>query len=646
MQAPKYSPLHQAARDYASAGYAVFPCIADGKKPACPRGFHEATVDLDQIDRWWRKNPFFNIGWVPDSNGLCVIDVEKKGLARFQDWIGGREFPVTRKHRSWSGGVHYLFAGKLRSLTRPFGAEFDIDTRGEGGYILLPPSMIEGQAYKVANLADPQPLPEWVSESIKPAEEPVKAPVVDLELDKPANILRARKYLEYLKDTGQVCIEGQGGDAEAYKVCCKLRDLGISKDEAAILFADDFNMWCLPPWSEQEIETHIEHAYKYAKNEAGSQVPLAVQMTPEALDKLLGPPSPLEIARPGRFHALDDDEMDQPFEVKWHVKDLIPCASTVMLYGPTQSYKSFVALDLALGIATGKDTLGITPDVTGPVFYGALEGRTGIARKRRPAWRKHRGVTGKTDFYVMPAPLVASQPECAEFVKEIQLRCAGRKPALVVIDTVSKAMVGYDSTKDADKLVAFCDALVEILGCSVLAVHHTGHDVERGPRDSSVYRAGFDTVLQVTSPKKGYSSVRVVKHKDSEELENPIGLRATQVDGSLVFDPCPAEELTPPPKDSKKVEAARQDAIKNEELTGPVVGERLRIMGAIGRDSYVSSEALADALTPPLGSDADPIVRQVAIEATKKRLLRRAQADLAGYCTRVGTKTYWYLPDS
>ena len=54
--------LRQYALAYAKVGMAVFPLVPKSKNPATQHGFQDATTDFNQIDKWWMKNPNYNIG--------------------------------------------------------------------------------------------------------------------------------------------------------------------------------------------------------------------------------------------------------------------------------------------------------------------------------------------------------------------------------------------------------------------------------------------------------------------------------------------------------------------------------------------------------------------------------------------------------
>jgi hypothetical protein len=71
------SELLTAALRYAELGYRVFPCTPGGKTPLTEHGFHDATTDAEQIERWWTQHPSANIGIA--TEGLVVIDIDGDG---------------------------------------------------------------------------------------------------------------------------------------------------------------------------------------------------------------------------------------------------------------------------------------------------------------------------------------------------------------------------------------------------------------------------------------------------------------------------------------------------------------------------------------------------------------------------------------
>lgn len=167
--------LLAAALRYAELGYRVFPCAPGGKAPLTKHGFHDATVDAEQIERWWAQHPSANIGIA--TEGLVVIDIDGGDNC----WPGDDadrmlELAVGPMALTPRGGNHRLFrqpAGKKWRCTEGRLAP-KVDTRADGGYIVAPPSEIAGgNAYRWATgleLDDPPDrLPEpppWLAQDL------------------------------------------------------------------------------------------------------------------------------------------------------------------------------------------------------------------------------------------------------------------------------------------------------------------------------------------------------------------------------------------------------------------------------------------------------------------------------------------------
>lgn len=139
------------ALEYIEAGIPVFPCLPGSKKPmAESSGFKDATVDPDQIERWWTGCPKANIG-IPtgQASGLIVIDVDGADNSWPNDPIFEELLSSSVVVRTPRGGVHYIFVmpeGKNYRNTASLIAK-NVDTRGDGGYILAGGSEANGKKY-------------------------------------------------------------------------------------------------------------------------------------------------------------------------------------------------------------------------------------------------------------------------------------------------------------------------------------------------------------------------------------------------------------------------------------------------------------------------------------------------------------------
>lgn len=134
-----------------AAGIPVFPCVPGGKRPFTAHGFQDASAEHDVIDFWWRRQPDANIG-VPTgaAGGIDVVDVDVHGSgsgyqafehARRAGFVEGWAWLV----RTPSGGLHAYFLRSGDQEQRSWQVPGKhVDFRGDGGYIIVPPSRVTG----------------------------------------------------------------------------------------------------------------------------------------------------------------------------------------------------------------------------------------------------------------------------------------------------------------------------------------------------------------------------------------------------------------------------------------------------------------------------------------------------------------------
>lgn len=142
---------------YARNGFSVFPLQPHSKKPITQNGCKDATTDEQQISMWWSQNPQYNIGIATGrvSGGLVVIDLDedeekdKHGYSVLKEWQQDNGvLPETWQSITGRGGYH-LFYRDTAVYTNKVGLYDGIDIRGEGGYIVAPPSIHEnGRRYE------------------------------------------------------------------------------------------------------------------------------------------------------------------------------------------------------------------------------------------------------------------------------------------------------------------------------------------------------------------------------------------------------------------------------------------------------------------------------------------------------------------
>ncbi|SHI70990.1 Primase C terminal 1 (PriCT-1) [Tessaracoccus bendigoensis DSM 12906] len=156
-------PLPLVARELARLDVPVFPCAQGGKRPIPERGFHEAITDAGQVEAWWRQRPRANLA-IPTgaASGVVVVDVDVHkvdGYAAFGRAARSGLLPeplavVTTP----TGGRHLYYPADAGREQRSWQVgRAGIDFRGDGGYIIVPPSQrtIDGHptSYRVEAVA-------------------------------------------------------------------------------------------------------------------------------------------------------------------------------------------------------------------------------------------------------------------------------------------------------------------------------------------------------------------------------------------------------------------------------------------------------------------------------------------------------------
>jgi hypothetical protein len=169
-----------------SLGWAVFPISPGSKLPAIPKklggqGVLDATKDEALICEWARRFPSANVGVAcGKTSGITVLDFDPKAgametISRFRGQK--RLFNATVTARTPSGGWHlyYRYAPELlnsKSLLGP-----GIDVRTTGGYVVAPPSVLDGgrcYSWRLPPLGpDLAPMPTWAHMALKPKPQPV-----------------------------------------------------------------------------------------------------------------------------------------------------------------------------------------------------------------------------------------------------------------------------------------------------------------------------------------------------------------------------------------------------------------------------------------------------------------------------------------
>lgn len=196
----------------------------------------------------------------------------------------------------------------------------------------------------------------------------------------------------------------------------------------------------------------------------------------------------------------------------WLIEKTIPEAGLIALYGAPGHGKSFIALDMALAVASGRDWQGHKVQ-QGYVVYISAEGGSGIS-KRVGAWLTHHAIKPQDYQYIMANFVVAAirihpdsedlstvladtinHPDYQSALSDVLDPDEDRPPLFIIVDTLARCFEGDENQQeDMGNFIKGLDDLREQYDATVLVVHHTGkHGVEE--RGSSAFRGACDTMM-------------------------------------------------------------------------------------------------------------------------------------------------------
>lgn len=265
-----------AALTLAAKGLRVFPLKPNEKRPAILDWTKTATTDEVQIRKWWAKAPDANIGVL--ASDLLVLDLDVKGgkdglKVIDQLSLEGDVLPVTFTVKTPTGGEHRYFR---TTVTVANGVDVlgpGVDVRGLNGYVVGHGSTIDGKAYRTTHTRPLEDAPQWLVDRCGKAK-PKKA--AGMATEPPSSIdqdAARRRVCEYLAGEAPLAIEGAGGDDTAYRVACRVKDLGVSLDDCVDLMLKHWNPRCEPPWEPEGLRRKVGNAYQYGTEDTGAAAP-------------------------------------------------------------------------------------------------------------------------------------------------------------------------------------------------------------------------------------------------------------------------------------------------------------------------------------------------------------------------------------
>jgi len=492
----------------------------------------------DEIRKWWTKWPTANIGLITGRvSGVVVVDIDTKKGADPNSVYDKR--PTNLIARTGSNGFHlfYDYPGGVSRVPNRVnaGGIKGVDVRGDGGIIILPPSIHEtGRRYAFVREGDPgHDFPDWLLHS---SEDSGEAPDDDHR---------------WISDTLKGVESGGRNDA-----CARLSGYFVKKGmagEIALTLVQQWNERNIPPLSPSEVETtfrSVQRAHARNNPKPTREQILAQQTTGR---------------KAGEFRVIHFQDYMAEYgdvSVDWDVDGWLPARTIAFAISPPGSFKTWTILDLAISIASGEPFLGKYPtNSSGPVlliqqedYHGQIAERLAtIVRARyefpdipptyaseeddpslpssasRVPERHLRAVQNLPDTphdeefstSVPPELPIFVHPDRAFrfddplIVSSLRQQIAKIRPKLVILDPLYSAGGTEDyMAKTAEQAFVF-KRMRDEFGCSFLIVHHTKKGAEGSQREglwgSQFLNAFLETGWQMR-PGEDPNSVTVRRH--------------------------------------------------------------------------------------------------------------------------------------
>lgn len=330
-----------------------------------------------------------------------------------------------------------------------------------------------------------------------------------------------------------------------------------------------------------------------------------------------------------RFPLVAFDDVLMSTTCFYLVKNLIPRAGLVIVWGAPKCGKSFLIFDMLMHVACGWEYRGLRVKA-GPVVYCALEGVNGFKNRIWAFRNKHPGSKG-AKLSLMFTPLDLIRDHKALIVSIHAQLAEGLKPFAVAIDTLNRSLVGSESSdEDMAAYVRAADAIRAAFDCVVIIVHHCGHNSDRPRGHSSLL--GADDVLIAVKRDAADNIVATIQNAKDAATGLEIVSRLVVIDVGKDEDGDPVTSCFIEPLGEPVVKAAAKNAPK------AAANSKIDILKTAMLEAY---DRLADGVPTTIGCNGAS-VRKVSVEKLRAELKTRGllEVDDAGAVTPSARKQF------
>ena len=236
------------------------------------------------------------------------------------------------------------------------------------------------------------------------------------------------------------------------------------------------------------------------------------------------------IPKSSEWIETGDDFISKPSPVRWLIRNMLEERGITMVYGGSNSGKTFVVLDMLLSLSTGQRQWFSHKARKAETLYLCGEGRAGL-KARIAAWIQVHGGISTGSFGVGKGPRQLNEESDFAYVME-QIDASGMHPDVIAIDTLSRFFMGNENqAEDMNGFIAALIRLSEKYDAAILLIHHTGvsEEAQTRARGSSALRGAVDTEILIEKNASGSLTLSQTKQRDAELIE-PMHLRLRSVE--------------------------------------------------------------------------------------------------------------------
>lgn len=531
------TPL-DAALSYARLGWPVVPLhtpvagVCDcpkrascgdssGKHPRTMHGLDDSSTDEDKIRRWWKMWPTANVA--VDLVRAGIVDVAPDSIEWQAEFIA-RGLPQTVSFQSGGGDGHEHHFYKRSDVCPAYRSchpdEYDIMS---AGYAVMPPSLhVSGRCY--AWLNDPHstrmaPVQPWVVRHLEDQARPrslSSGTTASLDVDE-APVQLAGDDLALWN--GELVRLKPGGAVDRslslWEIGRALARAGASQSAIARALQDRDETLGWSKYSGRR-DANTRYAVLAHRVLSGEAPRIRLKQPAEV------PATDLPATTPTRrFHLLTADELKARPDPEWSIDGVLQKDTLALLVGAQETLKTFAALDMALCTATNTPWQGHPITQPGVAIYVSSEGGSGLGL-RVSAWEQEHdtNVGARCLFLADQAPQLLDRKNGGD-VDELlaSIHDLGVQPALIVIDTAARSMVGGDenSAQDMGLFIASADQIRQATGAVVMLVHH--NNKAGSARGSTALLGAVHTIIESSREEQSrYLLLRCGKQKDADHF--------------------------------------------------------------------------------------------------------------------------------